>query len=40
MAFVLTRLGVEHDHALIDVAVGDIDFIGLGIDGRGRRATQ
>ena len=32
VAFVLAGLRVEHDHAMVAVAVGDIQFIGLGID--------
>ncbi len=34
MPLVLAGIGVEHDHAMIPVAVGDIQLIGLGIDER------
>ena len=32
MAFVLTGVGVEDDHAMVAVAVGDIEFVSLAID--------
>ena len=39
MALVGAAVGVEHDHAMIEVSVGDVDLVGLGVDfGVGRLA--
>src|SRR6266550_4466022 len=32
MTFVLAGLGVVHDHAMVAIAIGDIDFIGVLVD--------
>src|SRR4029453_8270570 len=40
MALVLAGLGVEHDHAVIDVAVGDVQFVGVAIDDHVRRRAE
>src|SRR5262249_44873547 len=39
VALVGAAVGVEHDHAMIEISVGDVDLVGLGIDlGVGRLA--
>ena len=40
MPLVLAGVGIEHDHAMVAIAIGDIQFIGLRIDERLRRQPQ
>src|SRR5207302_4866510 len=40
MPFVLSSVGVEDDHAMIAIAIRDVDFIGLLVDKNLRRPAQ
>ena len=40
MPFVLSSIGIEHDHSMVHVAIGDIHLVGRGVDNHVCRSTD